>query len=277
MSNPSRWPNEELESSHFRDTSNIRSVGFYSKIKNLWFAFAFVVVLGCGLFGFLAAKEKILAVAADFDPSIFVTVWCGSTSLFHGYLANSKHSHWIKNAAIDALEKWFCFALRYFRYQSQEWIRDLSQLQHRAINIALVTGLILVSFVLFGDAYYQVIFDLDKTAIVRLHATQFSICSLCLCTGVYSSVSFCCVFRCMPCHDKKRSDERVRAFREHHWRCANCIVTTRRYSPTDSRKKRWYKSVVPRPYDIVRCGYSRQYFLVDGSNASFAFRLWIHG
>ena len=100
------------------------------------------------------------------------------------YLAASKHSHWIKNAAIDALEKWFCFALRYFRYQSQEWIRDLSQLQHRAINIALVTGLILVSFVLFRHTYYQVIFDLNKSAIVRLHATQFSTFSLCLCTGV---------------------------------------------------------------------------------------------
>lgn len=36
MSNPSRWPNEELESSHFSDTSNIRSVGFYAKIKNLF-------------------------------------------------------------------------------------------------------------------------------------------------------------------------------------------------------------------------------------------------
>ena len=34
MSNPSRWPNEELESFHFSDTSNIRSVGFYGKIKN---------------------------------------------------------------------------------------------------------------------------------------------------------------------------------------------------------------------------------------------------
>ena len=36
MSNPSRWPNEELESSHFSDTSSIRSVGFYGKIKNLF-------------------------------------------------------------------------------------------------------------------------------------------------------------------------------------------------------------------------------------------------
>ena len=70
------------------------------------------MVLGCGLFGFLAAKEKILAVAADFDPSLFVTVWCGSASLFHGYLAASKHSHWIQNSPIDALDKWFgilCF------------------------------------------------------------------------------------------------------------------------------------------------------------------------
>lgn len=54
----------------------------------------------------------------------------------------------------------YVLALYYFRYQSQEWMKDLNKNQRRAVNVALFTGLLLVSLILFGDAYYQVIFDL---------------------------------------------------------------------------------------------------------------------
>ena len=45
----------------------------------------------------------------------------------------------------------YILALHYFRYQSQEWMRGLSKIQHRAVNVGLFTGLLLVSWVLFVD------------------------------------------------------------------------------------------------------------------------------
>ena len=41
----------------------------------------------------------------------------------------------------------YVLALYYFRYHSQEWMRDLNKNQYRAINVALITGLLLVSWV----------------------------------------------------------------------------------------------------------------------------------
>ena len=96
----------------------------------------------------------------------------------------------------------YVLALYYFRYQSQEWVRDLNGRQHRAINIALVTGLLLVSWVLFGDAYYQVIFDLVnvKESILQ-NCHRPLACNAVFYTlagsvywGLYSSVAVCCVF-----------------------------------------------------------------------------------
>lgn len=55
----------------------------------------------------------------------------------------------------------YILALYYFRYQSQEWRRRLSKIQRRAVNVVLFTGLLLVSWVLFLDVHYQVMFDLE--------------------------------------------------------------------------------------------------------------------
>ena len=96
----------------------------------------------------------------------------------------------------------YVLALYYFRYQSQEWVRDLNGRQHRAINFALVTGLLLVSLVLFGDAYYQVIFDLVniKESILQdchrplaCNAVFYTLATS-IYWGMYSSVAVCCVF-----------------------------------------------------------------------------------
>ena len=96
----------------------------------------------------------------------------------------------------------FVLALYYFRYQSQEWMKDLSKNQRRAINVALYTGLSLVSWVLFGDAYYQVIFDLINIKGALLQNCHHPIaCNAVFYTlavsvywGLYSSIAVCCVF-----------------------------------------------------------------------------------
>ena len=206
MSNPSRWPNEELESSHFSDTSNIRSVGFYGKIKNLfdshlplsWF-------LAVAFLGFWLLKKRYSLWLLTLIPAFLLLFGVGAHLYF---MVTSPHRSIHIGSKLLLSTLWisglasYVFALYYFRYQSQEWIRDLSQLQHRAINIALVTGLILVSCVLFGDAYYQVIFDLVD---INLHVlgncdrpfacnTVFYIVAVSVYWGMYSSVSFCCVF-----------------------------------------------------------------------------------
>ena len=97
----------------------------------------------------------------------------------------------------------YVLALHYFRYQSQEWMmRDLRKNQHRVINVALFTGLLLVSWVLFGDAYYQVIFDLVniKDSIlqncnhpVACNAVFYTL-AVSVYWGMYSSIAVCCVF-----------------------------------------------------------------------------------
>lgn len=77
--------------------------------------------------------------------------------------------------------------------------------QWLCVNIALYIGVVCVSFVLFGDAYYQVIFDL-----VNIKATMTANCDhkltcdalfYTLATsvywGLYSAVVVCCVFLCL--------------------------------------------------------------------------------
>lgn len=206
MRNPSHWPNEELESSHFSDASNIISIGFCGKIKNLfdshlplsWF-------LAVAFLGFWLPKKRYSLWLLTLIPVFLLLFGVGAHLYFMG---TSQHRSihigskmllstlWISGLAS------YVFALCYFRYQSQEWIRDLSRVQHRAINIALVTGLVLVSCVLFGDAYYQVIFDLVKIKVRILgncHRpvacnTVFYILAVSVYWGMYSSVSICCVF-----------------------------------------------------------------------------------
>lgn len=206
MRNPSHWPNEELESSHFSDASNIISIGFCGKIKNLfdshlplsWF-------LAAAFLGFWLPKKRYSLWLLTLMPVFLLLFGVGAHLYFMG---TSQHRSihigskmllstlWISGLAS------YVFALCYFRYQSQEWIRDLSRVQHRAINIALVTGLVLVSCVLFGDAYYQVIFDLVEIKVRILgncHRpvacnTVFYFLAVSVYWGMYSSVSICCVF-----------------------------------------------------------------------------------
>ncbi|XP_022808001.1 uncharacterized protein LOC111345011 [Stylophora pistillata] len=96
----------------------------------------------------------------------------------------------------------YILALYYFRYQSQEWRRGLSKIQRRAVNVGLFTGLLLVSWVLFLDAHYQVMFDLEHIKKALTHKCP----NLKACNGVwyplvtsiywgmYSSIAVCCVF-----------------------------------------------------------------------------------
>ena len=128
MCNPSRWPNEELESSHFSDTSNIRSVGFYAKIKNLfdshlplsWF-------LAVTFLGFWLPKKRYSLWLLTLIPAFLLLFGVGAhlyfmvTSLHRSIHIGSKmlvSTLWISGFAS------YVFALNYFRYQSQEWIRD---------------------------------------------------------------------------------------------------------------------------------------------------------
>ena len=96
----------------------------------------------------------------------------------------------------------YVMALYYFRHQSHEWMRDLNKNQHRAINVALFTGVLLVSWVLFGDAYYQVIFDLNHVKEAVLQSCYHTVtCNgvfyplvVSIYWGMYSSIAVCCVF-----------------------------------------------------------------------------------
>ena len=96
----------------------------------------------------------------------------------------------------------YVLALYNFRHQSQDWMRDLRKNQHRVINVALFTGLLFVSWVLFGDAYYQVIFDLvniKEATLQNCHNpvacdSLFYTLAVSIYWGMYSSIAVCCVF-----------------------------------------------------------------------------------
>lgn len=96
----------------------------------------------------------------------------------------------------------YVLALYYFRYQSQEWMKDLNKNHRRAVNVALFTGMLLVSLILFGDAYYQVIFDLvniKEALLQNCHRpiacnAVFYTLAVSVYWGLYSSIPVCCVF-----------------------------------------------------------------------------------
>ena len=96
----------------------------------------------------------------------------------------------------------YIWALHYFRYQSQEWMRGLSKIQHRAVNVGLFTGLLLVSWVLFVDVCYQDQFDLDHIKKALTYKCQNKkACNgvwyplvTSIYWGMYSSIAVCCVF-----------------------------------------------------------------------------------
>ncbi|RMX50998.1 hypothetical protein pdam_00013900 [Pocillopora damicornis] len=88
------------------------------------------------------------------------------------------------------------------RYQSQEWMRGLSKIQHRAVNVGLFTGLLLVSWVPFVDVCYQDQFDLDHIKKALTYKCQNKkACNgvwyplvTSIYWGMYSSIAVCCVF-----------------------------------------------------------------------------------
>ena len=96
----------------------------------------------------------------------------------------------------------YILALHYFRYQSQEWMRGLSKIQHQAVNVGLFTGLLLVSWVLFVDVCYQDQFDLDHIKKALTYKCQNKkACNgvwyplvTSIYWGMYSSIAVCCVF-----------------------------------------------------------------------------------
>ena len=96
----------------------------------------------------------------------------------------------------------YILALHYFRYQSQEWMRGLSKIQHRAVNVGLFTSLLLVSWVPFVDVCYQDQFDLDHIKKALTYKCQNKkACNGVLYPlvtsiywGMYSSIAVCCVF-----------------------------------------------------------------------------------
>ena len=96
----------------------------------------------------------------------------------------------------------YCLALHHFAYRDQEYLKDLIPKNWRWINISLLIGILLVSWILFGDAYYQVIFDLvhiKDALLTNCHRklacnAVFFILATSVYWGLYSSVAVCCVF-----------------------------------------------------------------------------------
>ena len=99
----------------------------------------------------------------------------------------------------------YVLGLRHFRCNEQEYLRTLTSANYVWVNIALYSGIILVSFVLFGDAYFQIIFDLVNIKSVmtaKCHPALFcDIVFYGLATsvywGLYSAVAVCCMFLCV--------------------------------------------------------------------------------
>ena len=102
----------------------------------------------------------------------------------------------------------YILALHHFKFKDQEYVRTLNRNDWLYVNVAFYTGIFAVSFVLFEDAYYQVIFDLVniKKTITRNcdHHGHRRACDAVFYTlatsvywGLYSAVVVCCVFLCV--------------------------------------------------------------------------------
>ena len=96
----------------------------------------------------------------------------------------------------------YTLALHYFRYQSQERMRGLCKVQRRGVNVGLFTGLLLASWVLFLDAHYQAMFDLEHIRKALTHkclnrkasnGVWYSLATS-IYLGMYSSIAVCYVF-----------------------------------------------------------------------------------
>lgn len=139
-----------------------RSNGFRRRIwaKLKFFLFDSSWLLSCFLLvaflGFWLPKKRRSVWPLTFIPVFHLLFGLGAH--FYFILCSSHRSvHIGSKMLLTAL--WisafasYTLALYYFRYHSQEWMRDLKKNQYRAINVALITGLLLVSWVLFGDVY----------------------------------------------------------------------------------------------------------------------------
>lgn len=188
-----------------------RPNGFYRRIcaKLKFFLFDSSWLLSCFLsvafLGFWLPKKRRSIWPLTFIPVFNLLFGLGAHFFF--ILSSSHRSvHLGSKMLLTAL--WisafasYVLALYYFRYHSQEWIRDLSKNQYRAINVALISGFLLVSWVLFGDVYYQVIFDLvniKEAFLQNCHHVAactgvFYTLAVSVYWGLYSSVAVCCMF-----------------------------------------------------------------------------------
>ena len=99
----------------------------------------------------------------------------------------------------------YAIALRHMRCSDLEYLRDLTPTNWLWVNVSLYFGIALVSFVLFGDVYFQVIFDLvniKKVMTAKCHPflwceIVFYILATSVYWGLYSAVAVCCIFLCV--------------------------------------------------------------------------------
>ncbi|KAL9982131.1 hypothetical protein ACROYT_G010938 [Oculina patagonica] len=218
MRNPTHWPEESYDLSEQdiafgakQDELDAGSHGFRRRIcpKLKFVLFDSHWPLSCFLsvafLGFWLPKKRRSVWPLTFIPVFHLLFGLGAHLYF--ILSSSHRSVYIgSKMLLTAL--WissfssYVLALYYFRYQSQEWMRGLNKNQCRAINVALFTGLLFVSWVLFGDVYYQVIFDLVniKEALLQnchhpvLCNGVFYTLAVSVYWGLYSSIAVCCVF-----------------------------------------------------------------------------------
>ena len=99
----------------------------------------------------------------------------------------------------------YILALRHFRCNDLEYLCTLTSSNWLWVNICLYFGIALVSFVLFGDAYFQVIFDLvNIKSVMTAKCHPLLLCDIVFYTlatsiywGLYSAVAVCCIFLCV--------------------------------------------------------------------------------
>lgn len=164
MRNPAQWPEDSYDL-FLHDTGFVakqdeldepcqRPNGFCCRIcaKLKFFLFDSSWPLSCFLLvaflGFWLPKKRKSIWPLTFIPVFHLLFGLGAHFFF--ILSSSHHSvHLGSKMLLTAL--WissfasYVLALYYFRYHSQEWMRDLNKNQYRAINVALITGLLLVS------------------------------------------------------------------------------------------------------------------------------------
>ena len=99
----------------------------------------------------------------------------------------------------------YVIALRHLRCSDLEYLRNLTPANWFWVNVSLYFGIALVTFVLFGDAYFQVIFDLVNIKAVMTAKCRpllfcrivFYILATSVYWGLYSAVAVCCIFLCV--------------------------------------------------------------------------------